>query len=49
MNEHNSTKYKLTVTRLEKENIYYALLMTLCGANFGANKKPPTETVSASG
>jgi len=49
MNQHKSTKYKLTVTQLGKGKIYHTSLMIFCGANFGANKKPPTELFSVSG
>lgn len=49
MNQKNSTNYKLTVIQLKKENNYYTELTIFYGANFGANRKPPTETISVSG
>lgn len=49
MNQHKSTKYKRTVTRLKNGNIYHTIFVIFCGANFGANKKPPTELIPVSG
>jgi|GEM_PF-4990219 len=33
MNQHKSTKYKLTVTQFGKGKIYHTSLMIFCGAN----------------
>ena len=43
------SKYNRTVTRLKNGKIYHTNFVILCVANFGANKKPPTETTSVSG